>query len=44
LCCILIHISMHINYYKTYLQTIKNSIGTTMFQEFYVDDKDILNQ
>jgi hypothetical protein len=35
---------MHINYYKTYLQTIKNSIGTTMFQEFYVDDKDILNQ
>lgn len=35
---------MHINYYKTYLQTIKNSLGSTLFQEFYIDEKDILNQ
>ena len=35
---------MQINYYKTYIQTIKNAIWTTMFQEFYIDEKDILNK
>lgn len=34
---------MFINYYKSYIRTIHNSIGSKIFTEFYINDTDILH-